>query len=312
MMRLTMRLPRVFTPSDFGALCVPLAITSALCGAAILGRQPHAMERVANIPPFFLLVAALFTTTSIVCAGQWYVHRRFKYQDFVQHNEVGGFIVAVAGSLYAVILGFLTLVSWQHYYDARQLVAAEAAAAVDTWHVAVGLPAAERIHLRQDVLEYANRMVQNEWPQMNSGSSDLRSGSIIMDAIGRAEDFRPADFGQSNAQSATLTQLGVIHDDRQRRLADNRSPISGLEWLVLAIGAACVICFCWLFGLANAKVHLLMTSAVTIIIASTLVLLFELQYPFHSGLGITPSDWVAAIDHIHWMQTLPPHMGMRM
>jgi hypothetical protein len=146
---------------------------------------------------------------------------------------------------------------------------------------------------------------------MYGGDSDLRSGIVIMNAIGRTESFTPANFGESNAQSATLQQLGVMHDDRQRRLADNSSGIARFEWLVLAIGAACVACFCWLFGLANAQVHLLMTSLVTIIIVSTLVLLFELQYPFRSGLGISPADWTAVIDHIHWMQNAP-QMNMRM
>ena len=272
--------------------------------------RPATVLRLSQVPASALLAVALSLSVAIACAGQSYVHRRFKGQDFVQHNEVGGFIVAVAGSLYAVVLGFLTVVAWQHYTDARQLVAAEAAAAVDAWHVAYGLPPTPRTQIRQDVLEYSQRMISDEWPQMSAGGSDLRSGIVIMDAITRTESSKPAEFGQSNAQSATLQQLGVMHDTRQRRLADNGSGISPFEWLVLLIGASCVICFCWLFGLANMRVHLLMTSIVTIIITSTLVLLFELQYPFHAGHGILPTDWSAAIDHIHSMQT--GQMSMRM
>ena len=46
-----------------------------------------------------------------------------------------------------------------------------------------------------------------------------------------------------------------------------------------------------------------MTSAVTVIVASTLILLFELQYPFRSNIGVPSDDWVAVIDHIQSMQT---------
>jgi hypothetical protein len=49
--------------------------------------------------------------------------------------------------------------------------------------------------------------------------------------------------------------------------------------------------------------HLLMTSTVTTIIVSTLVLLFELQYPFRSDVGISPDAWMGAVDHIHQMQS---------
>lgn len=284
-----------------------LAIVTAL---SYVHKSPL-LARLPNLPSGLVLFAAIAIAVTVVCGGQIFVHRHFRDQDFVQHNEVGGFIIAVAGSLYAVVLGFLTLVAWQHYSDARQLVAGEAAAAVDGWHVAVGLPPSQRTHIRQDILEYSLRMVEHEWPLMLGGNSDLRSGIVIMDAIGRTESFAPRNFGESNAQSATLQQLGIIHDDRQRRLADTTSGIARFEWLVLAIGAGCVLCFCWVFGLANAQVHLLMTSAVTVIIVSTLVLLFELQYPFRGGLGISAADWNAVIDHIHWMQNAP-QMNMRM
>lgn len=263
------------------------------------------------IPSALLLLVSVLLAVSLVCAGQWYTHRVFKEEDFVRHNEVGGFIIAVAGSLYGVVLGFLTVVAWQHYSDASQLVALESAAAVDAWHVALGLPAEKRARVRDDLLRYAHLMVDNEWPQMRVGKFDEPSGILAMDALDATEDFVPANLGQSNAQAATLQQLGVLHDVRQRRLSDNASGISTFEWLVLLLGAVCVICFCWLFGVANQGVHLLMTAAVTVIVTSTLILLFELQYPFRSNIGVPAGDWVAVIDHIRSMQT-GTLMDMRM
>jgi len=48
--------------------------------------------------------------------------------------------------------------------------------------------------------------------------------------------------------------------------------------------------------------HLLMTSTVVTIIVSTLVMLFELQYPFRSDIGIAPDAWRGALAHVHEMQ----------
>ena len=83
------------------------------------------------------------------------------------------------------------------------------------------------------------------------------------------------------------------------------------EWLVLLIGATCIICFCWLFELRNARVQILMTSTVVTIIVSILVLLFELQYPFRSDIGIGPELWQGAHAHLHEMEN-GDMMGMRM
>lgn len=302
--------PRVSaTPLRHAAIV--LAACALLAFAIVFLRRPDALEQLLRISPSALLLGAVLLAVALVCTGQWYVHRLFNEQDFVQHNEVGGFIIAVAGSLYAVVLGFLTVVAWQHYSDARQLVALESAASVDAWHVALGLPRDKRSRIRDDMLRYAHLMVDNEWPEMRAGKFDEPSGILAMDALDAAEDFVPANMQESNAQAATLQQLGVLHDVRQRRLSDNASGISTFEWTVLLLGAVCVLCFCWLFGLANRRVHLVMTSAVTVIIASTLILLFELQYPFRSNIGVPSDDWVAVIDHIHQMQT-GAQMEMRM
>ncbi len=184
----------------------------------------------------------------------------------------------------------------------RQLVAQESAASTDAWHTSVGLPAEERSRVRHDMLLYANAMLQSEWPAMRSRGFDKGADLIVMDAIGAAGNFNPRNLKEANAQSATLQQLGALHDYRQRRLSGNRSGMAPFEWLVLAIGAACIVGFCWLFGLENEQVHLMMTSAVTIIMTTTLVLLFELQCPFQSDLRIPPDDWNGVVSHIEFMQ----------
>lgn len=259
------------------------------------------MDYFYTIPAEVLLLGALTAAIILSALGQIIVHGLFKSQDFITHNEVGGIMITVAGSLYAVVLGFLTVVVWQHYIDARQLVVLESNADIDAWHTAIGLPAAVRQRVRNDMLNYAKIMAEREWSLMKHGGSDSDAAMISMDAIDATGTFTPADLGQSNAQMTTLHQLSAMHDARQQRIETNAAGVSGFEWLVLSIGAVCIICFCWLFGL-KARMQLLMTSCVVTIIVSTLVLLFELQYPFRSDIGIGPDAWKSAISHIHGMQ----------
>jgi len=256
-----------------------------------------------SVPAALLLFTAVVIAIAVFGAGQIYVHRRFSSQDFVAHNEVGGIIIAVTGTLYAVVLGFLTVVVWQHFLEARELVVLEAGADVDAWHTAVGLPSAVRQRVREDMLSYAKIMIDREWPMMRLGGFDPGAAAVAMDAIDATGSLVPGNMGESNAQAATMQQLGVMHDARQRRITVNGSGVSWFEWLVLLVGATCVICFCWLFGLRNPRTQLLMTSTVVTIIVSTLVLLFELQFPFRSDVGIGPDAWRAAVTHIHQMET---------
>lgn len=266
---------------------------------------------IVEAPAVLLLVIAVSVAVAFACGGLLYVHNRFTSHDFVQHNEVGGFMIAVAGTLYAVLLGFLTVIAWQHFSDARQHVALEAAAATDAWHAAVGIPVANRMRVRQDLYSYATLMLHREWPDMRTGRFEDSCDFIVMDAINAAGTFKPANLMESNSQTATLAQLGALHDGRLQRLSENSTGIAGFEWVILIGGAVCIIAFCWLFGLTNRYVHLIMTSTIAAIIASVLVLLFELQYPYRSDLRILPEPWSAAIDHIRLMQT-GSQMNMRM
>jgi ABC-type branched-subunit amino acid transport system permease subunit len=162
-----------------------------------------------------------------------------------------------------------------------------------------------RERVRSDVLRYAQIMTDREWPLMRRGGYDAAAGAIGMDATNATGTFVPANSGQSNAQAATLAQLTIMHDARQQRIAINEIGLSWFEWLILLLGGVCIVCFCWLFGLRNQRVHLLMTAMVTTIIVSSLVLLFELQYPFRSDVGIGPGIWTDALAHIHQMQSGP-------
>lgn len=269
------------------------------------------MDFLYRIPAALLLVVVLAIAITLVGFGQRWVHRRFQDGDFVGHNEVGGIIIAVSGTIYAVILGFLTVVAWEHFQEARTVVVMESDAAIDVWHAAIGLPDPVRSRVRADMMAYADTMIAREWPAMKEGRFDHKSVMIGMDAINAVGSFVPANEGQSNAQAAAMQQLTIIHDARQQRMAINGGGISWFEWLVLGVGGMSIVCFCWLFGLRNPRTHLLMTSTVVTMIASILVLLFELQYPFRSDIGISSELWQGAHEHLHEMQegAMP---GMRM
>lgn len=269
------------------------------------------MDFLYDVPAVVLLLAAIAIAIALSALGQRYVHRRFDGRDFIDHNEVGGVIIAVAGTLYAVVLGFLTVVVWEHFLDARQLVVQESNADIDAWHIAAGLPKTVEGQVRADMMRYAGIMSTSEWPAMRRGDSDPEAAIVAMDAINVVATFIPLNDAQSNAQVATLQQLTLMHDARQQRIAVNSHGVSAFEWTILTFGAVCIVCFCWLFGVRSGGVQALMTSAVVVIVVATLVMLFELQFPFRSGVGIDSEAWQSAVQHIGQMQqgAMP---GMRM
>lgn len=262
-------------------------------------------------PPVLLLGLAIITAVAAACGGQL-LFRRFTGSDLALiDNDIAGFLVAIVGTLYAVMLGFMAVEVWDHYDAAKLRVYAEAASALDVWHDAVGLPANVRSHLRSDMIGYAKTMISKEWPAMRAGSFSPEGDQLIMDATTANGTFNPRNTVESNDQTAIIGQLNQMHDLRASRLAANVAAISPFQWLILAIGGIVLVAFCWLFGAQHVRTHLLMTGAIVVIIAAMFVLIFELQCPFRSETGISAEAWNAMIMHVESMDAAPGSMSMK-
>ncbi len=261
-------------------------------------------------PSFLLLLLAVVVAPVLACVGQWFVHRKLNLRRFFVDNDVAGFIIAVVGSLYAVLLGFMTVIVWTHYEAARLRVWDESASVADVWHDAVGLPPALSRRVRHDMLEYSNTMIDKEWPAMRSGGFSVVGDELIMDAATVVGQFAPKTSAQSNAQAAIIERLNEVHDARGARLASNADGMPAFQWAVLWIGAIVVLAFCYLFSVSHLNAHMLMTGSVSVLIATMFVLIFELQLPFRTDIGIKPQAWQALIVHIHSMDKMPNPMSM--
>lgn len=243
------------------------------------------------IPAWLFLFLACSTATVLACAGQILVHRRFPSVDFAKHNAVGGYMLAVVGTLYAVTLAFVTVIVWQEFDASKERVSQEAGDAASIWHLTAGLPDPLGAKLRSQMADYAHAMIAIEWPEMRFGLESGRGEAILTDAISEVAKFRPSDIGASNTQAVVLGRLADLHDQRRHRYQDNASGVSPFQWTVIIVGALVLFGFCYLFGLENVRVHLLMTAALAITISSMFVLIVELDYPFRGDLSVSPEPW---------------------
>jgi hypothetical protein len=248
------------------------------------------------LPPWVVLLGAVALAVALACAGHVAVRRAFPQIDFRAHNDVGGIVLGVTGGLFAVMLAFIVAIVWQEFDAATQRVAVEVGAATDLWHTSRGLPAPLGPEVRRNLRGYAADMVRDEWPKMRSGGRSKHAENLLTRTFEDVAQFRPANTGAGNAQSASLQHLSALHDARHHRLDDNSSGVSPFEWTILLVGAVVVVGICYLVGLSSLRAQLLMTGAVAAMIAATFVLIFELDYPFRGDLSVESSGWQEFLD----------------
>lgn len=244
-----------------------------------------------------LTVITLLCVT-IACGGHILVHRTFRQTDFIEYNEVAGFVVAVIGVLYAVLIAFVTVIVWQHYQDSEDRAQIEVNATTDIWRFASHLPPASRERIRGDVARYVSSIVTDEWPKMRRGESSPQSQRDIIVLIDDIAALDAPDLQQANVQNHLIDRVQVTADMRRHRIYDTGSGVPSVLWIVLVAGAITIVGFVYLFGLKHFRVQLLMTASLAVLIGLSFGLILELDYPFRGDVSVTAERWVVLHDLI--------------
>jgi hypothetical protein len=136
-------------------------------------------------------------------AGLEVVHRLVPSEKRQQYNDVAGFLYAVVGVVYAVLLALLVMAVWEQYQRAREAVESEANAVADIAWIAHQLPETERYQLQELARSYAQEVVDAEWPLMERGIEGERGTPEGWDLIDDIKDnssrVRAADGGRAGA-----------------------------------------------------------------------------------------------------------------
>jgi Protein of unknown function (DUF4239) len=236
------------------------------------------------------LVTAL--CVAFACGGHVLVRRTFRRADFIEYNEVAGFVVAVIGVLYAVLIAFVTVIVWQHYQDSDERAQTEVNATTDIWRFAKLLPAASSRQIRGDVARYVSSIVTDEWPKMRRGEESAQAQRDIVTLIDDIGALDVRSQQQANIQNHLLDRVQIAADLRRHRIYDTGSGIPLVLWVVLVVGAVTIIGFVYLFGLKHFHVQLLMTASIGILIGLSFGLILELDYPFRGDVSVTAARWV--------------------
>src|SRR5829696_199757 len=225
-------------------------------------------------------------------AGLELVQRLVPAQKRQEHNDVAGFLYAVIGVVYAVLLALLVIAVWQQYQKANETVESEASAVGEIAWLAHRLPEPEHHVLQEDARSYAQEVVDQEWPRMEQGLEGVQSlpegWDLIDDIRATLQEVEPRTEAEQELYAEGLDQIQRLGDARRMRVVAAQEGIPGVLWAVLVFGAVVTVGFTYLFGLANTWAHRLMVMSLTAVIALVLFIVVAIEHPFSGGARIEP------------------------
>jgi hypothetical protein len=209
-----------------------------------------------------------------------------------QHNDVAGFLYAVIGVVYAVLMALLVIAVWEQYQRARETVESEANRVAEIAWFAHRLPEPEHHQLQEDARSYAQEVVDEEWPLMEQGIEGVQSlpegWDLIDDIRATLQEVEPRTVAEQELYAEGLDRISRLGDARRMRVVAAQEGIPGVLWAVLVFGAVVTVGFTYLFGMRNTWAHRLMVVSLTAVIALVLFAIVAMDHPFSGGASVDP------------------------
>lgn len=271
-------------------------------GRIPLGDEPGDMTTSTYGPALLALVAFVVIPAVVAVATQMLFRRAVANERLIPHHDVAGFLVAVVGVLYAVVLGFVVVTSWTGYDQAQQNADVEAGHVGDALGFAIMLPEPRRTDMRHWLAKYAVEVRDREWTTLQSGLQDPLARAYLVRAIQTlAEPYHNPSASLDEALNRQTTRQVVaanlrdIADSRRLRIIQAEKRLPPTLTLSLIIGAFMVIAFVFLFGIDDRVLQYTMTALVAGCIGLLLGVVFEFSAPYSGALRVSPSAWTYII-----------------
>jgi Protein of unknown function (DUF4239) len=249
-----------------------------------------------------LLIVVVATVVAV--GGMVVVQRLVPTERRKEHNDVAGFIYAVVGVSYAVLLGLMLIAVWEQWNAAEEVTSDEANQLAGIFYFAHAVPQPEGRHIQELARSYAQEVVEEEWPAMEQGKSSPKAWATLDELRATILGLDPPTSAQQVPYSQArynqiLDQLHGLGDGRRERLLAASGGLPTILWVVLIGGGIITVAFTYLFGLENTLVHTLMVASLALIIALSLFSVAALDHPYKGDVRIHPDAFEQVRQRFH-------------
>jgi hypothetical protein len=233
----------------------------------------------------FLLLVGIGTVFGML--GPALLRRYLGIERLKINNEVAGFKFAVVGVVYAVILGFATVVTWEKFRDADAAVLQEAGAVTALDRLSNGLEQPSAKDIRQQLHDYVATVINDDFPAMNTGGYSHKATQAL-DGLYAAVIAHEAHGPEQAVLAEMFYQLDQVTQARRARLAMADGIIPGVIWGILIGGALITVAFTFFFGSASLIAQVMMNGLLSCLVFLALWVIAEINFPFTGPVHVTP------------------------
>src|SRR5215469_12260472 len=225
--------------------------------------------------------------TGLACLGLVVFNRLVGVDVRRTHNDLAGFSVAIISVVYAVLLAFIAVATWESFAEAEKIVEEEAGYIGNLYRDTDGLPEAIGVPMRATLTQYTDAVIDGEWPVQQKGQIPEAGWEPLHKLHRQLVAFQPSTRGEQVIEAEFLRTLNELYKARETRLTAAAGHVPIVIWWIIFISGALTTGFTYLFGFRNFFMHMAMTSAVAASLALVVVLIVALDWPFRGEVSVS-------------------------
>jgi hypothetical protein len=224
----------------------------------------------------------------------WTLDRFWPSSQRHVHNDIIGWQVTILSTIYAVMMGFMLFAVWERYLTADVNAEAEANCLVSVFRLADGLPPEQRDQVHRLARQYADIVIEQEWPTMHTGGLSS-SGNKTIQRLWEVVLATKADtMAEQASVSQALAEISTMTEHRRVRQHDSQTKLPGVLWMVLILGGVITMFSACLFGVDSFPLHCIQAMSLALLIALILVAIAEIDHPFQGTVHLSPNGFERA------------------
>ena len=213
--------------------------------------------------------------------------RLFSPEELRQGHDATGNLLAIVGTLYAVLLGLIVVDAMARFEKAMEIVQLESNCLADLYLLAGRLPEPQRARVQNLCRVYAEQVVKLEWPAMEEARMNVEARRTALALAESLNDFEPTSEAHKTVYPFLLEKISELWNMRRDRAGTAMYGIPVVEWVSLILGAVVTIFFAGLFSVGNVRLQTVITTLAALVMGLNLYLVCLFGYPFAGELSVS-------------------------
>jgi Protein of unknown function (DUF4239) len=238
---------------------------------------------------FFIACFLIYIIIGILTInGVW------SFKDRAKFNLVTNGFSAVLPLIFSVIVGSIIVTAWKYQNDADYQATREANDVGDIYVMVFDLNY-DAPRIRHLMHEYANNVINIEWPLMRKSIKPTSGWSYLVEMQYIISNFKPVDLKDKILLNRIQNVFSDLLDARRKRIAASLNNIPFVIYILLFFICAFIIFFNFFLGIHPWTQGILLTC-LSIPIALCIVVIIALDCPFRTQIRIDPDEMIRVVE----------------